>query len=80
VSGYVDPKSDLVKAVLVDKASRLVTDALEQLIEDANRRGLPREEALAICSRVIDELRERGEPDHVFQSMCEAVDAEIERR
>jgi hypothetical protein len=80
MTGYVDPDSDLVKAVLVDKASGLATDALERLIEDADRRGLPRDEALEICGGVLEELRARNEPDHVFQSLCEAVDTEIERR
>lgn len=80
MAGFVDPQSDLVKAVLVEKVTRLATDAVEQLVDDADRRGLPRAEALEICNRTLDELRERDEPDHVYQNMCEAVDAEIERR
>jgi DNA-binding transcriptional regulator YhcF (GntR family) len=78
--GYVDPQSDLVKAVLIEKVTRLTTDAVEQLVDEADRRGLPRAEALSICKATIAELEERNEPDHVYQRMCEAVDVEIERR
>jgi len=80
MTGFVDPQSDLVKAVLIEKASRLATCAIEELVDDADRRGLPRTEALEICSKTLDELRERNEPDHAYQRMREAVEAEIERR
>jgi len=64
MSGFVDPKSELVKAVLVDKATRLAAAGLEWLLDDAETRGLPREEGLAIFERTIEDLRARDEPDH----------------
>ena len=45
---YVDPQSDLVKAVLVKKATQLATDGLEQRLDEAEVHGLSRDEALAI--------------------------------
>jgi hypothetical protein len=80
MQAYIDPESKLVKAVLVDKATRLAATGLEQLLDEAEAQGLPRDEALAICNRTIEELRERDEPDRVFQSLCEALEAEIKRR
>lgn len=80
MQAYIDPERKLVKAVLVDKATRLAANGLEQLLAEAEAHGLPRDEALAICNRTIEELRERDEPDRVFQSLCEALEAEIERR
>ncbi len=80
MAGFVDPQSALVKAVLIEKVTRLTTDAVEQLVDEADRRGLPRAEALDICKATIAELEDRNEHDHVYQRMCEAVDAEIERR
>jgi len=32
---YIDPESDLVKAVLVEKATRLAAAGLEQLLDEA---------------------------------------------
>jgi hypothetical protein len=80
MKAYIDPESKLVKAVLVDKATRLAAIRLEQLLDEAEAQGLSRDEALAICNRTIEELRERDEPDRVFQSLCEALKAEIKRR
>jgi hypothetical protein len=80
MSGYVDPKSDLVKAVLVEKATRLATDAVEQLVDEADRRGLPRAEAVDICKATLAALAERNETDHMYQTRREVVEAEIERR
>jgi hypothetical protein len=80
MQAYIDPESELVKAVLVDKATRLAAAGLEQLLDEAEAQGLPRDEALAICNRTIEELRERDEPDRVFQSLCEALEAEIKCR
>lgn len=77
---YVDPQSDLVKAVLVEKATQLATDGLEQLLDEAEAHGLSRDEALAIIDRTIGELRERDESDRVFQRLREALEAEIEGR
>lgn len=77
---YIDPKSDLVKAVLVKKAARLATTGLERLLEEAKAQGLSRDEALEICDRTIEELRERDEADRVFQRLSEALEAEIRRR
>lgn len=77
---YVDPQSDLVKAVLVRKATQLATDGLEQLLDEAKAHGLSRGETLAIIDRTIEELRERDESDQVFQRLCEALEAEVERR
>jgi hypothetical protein len=42
---YVDPQSDLVKAVLAKKATQLATDGLEQLLDEAEAHGLSRDEA-----------------------------------
>lgn len=36
---YVDPQSDLVKAVLAKKATQLATDGLEQLLDEAELTG-----------------------------------------
>ena len=80
MQAYIDPESELVKAVLVDKATRLAAAGLEQLLDEAEAQGLPRDEALAICDSTIEELRERDESDGVFQRLCEALEAEIERR
>lgn len=80
MQAYIDPESKLVKAVLVDKATRLAAAGLEQLLDEAEAPGLPRDEALAICDRTIEELRERNEPDRVFQSLCKALKAEVKRR
>jgi len=80
MQAYIDPDSKLVKAVLMDKATRLATAGLEQLLDEAEAQGLPRDEALAICNSTIEELRERDESDRVFQRLCEALDAEIKRR
>lgn len=77
---YVDPQSDLVKAVLAKKATQLATDGLEQLLDEAEAHGLSRDEALGIIDRTIGELRERDESDRVFQRLCEALEAEIEGR
>lgn len=77
---HVDPESDLVKAVLADKASRLVTSALEGLLDEAEAQGLPRDEALAVCDRTIEALRECDESDSVYQRLSEALVAEIRRR
>ena len=77
---YIDPRSDLVKAVLAKKATRLATDGLEQLLGEAETHGLSRDEALVIIDRTIAELRERDESDRVFQRLCEALEAEIEGR
>lgn len=63
---YVDPQSDLVKAVLVKKATQLATDGLEQLLDGAESHGLSRDEALAIIDRTIGELRERDESGRLF--------------
>jgi hypothetical protein len=80
MQAYIDPESKLVKAVVVDKATRLAAAGLEQLLDEAEAQGLPRDEALALCNRTIEELRERDEPDRVFQSLCEALEVEIKRR
>lgn len=80
MQAYIDPKSKLVGAVLVDKATRLAAAGLEQLLDEAEAQGLPRDEALAICNGTIEEMQERDESDRIFQSLCEALGAEIERR
>jgi DNA-binding transcriptional regulator YhcF (GntR family) len=67
---YVDPRSDLVKAVLVKKATQLATEGLELLLDEAEAQGLSRDEALAIVDRTIGELRERDESDQVFQRLA----------
>ena len=77
---YVDPRSDLVKAVLVKKATQLATEGLELLLDEAEAQGLSRDETLAIVDRTIGELRERDESDQVFQRLREALEAEIEGR
>lgn len=77
---YVDPRSDLVKAVLVKKATQLATEGLELLLDAAEAQGLSRDETLAIVDRTIGELRERDESDQVFQRLREALEAEIEGR
>lgn len=64
----------------MDKGTRLAAAGLEQLLDEAEAQGLPRDEALAICNRTIEELRERDESDAVFQRLCEALEAEVERR
>jgi uncharacterized protein YoaH (UPF0181 family) len=66
--------------VLVRKATQLATEQLEQLLGGAKAHGLSRGEALAIVDRTIEELRERDESDQVFQRLCEALEAEVERR
>lgn len=76
--GYVDPQSNLVKAVLVKKATQLATDGLEQLLDEAEAHGLSRDEALAVIDRIIGELRERDESDRIFQRLHDALEAEIE--
>lgn len=75
---YVDPRSDLVKAVLIKKATQLATDGLEQLLDEAEAHGLSRDEGLAIIDRTIGGLRERDESDRVFQRLHEALEAEVE--
>jgi len=78
--GLIDPKSELVKAVLVDKATRLAAAGLEQLLDDAETRGLSREEGLAVFGRTIEELRARDEPDHVFERLHEALEEALRRK
>lgn len=77
---YIDPKSDLVKAVLAKKATQLATAGLEQLLEEAEAQGLSRDEVLEISDRTIKELRERDETNRVFQRLWEALEAEVRRR
>jgi hypothetical protein len=74
---YVDPQSDLVKAVLVKKATQLATDGLEQLLSETEAHGLSRGEALGVIDRTIGELRGRDESDGIFQRLHEALEAEI---
>jgi hypothetical protein len=73
MQAYIDPKSKLVKAVLVDKATRLATAGLEQLLDEAEAQGLRRDEALAICNATIEDQRERDESNSVFQRLREAL-------
>lgn len=77
---YIDPKSDLVKAVLTKKALLLATAGLERLLSEAEAQGLTRDEAFAIFDREIEKLRERDEGDRVFQRLQEALEAEIKNR
>lgn len=65
----------------MDKATRLAAAGLEQLLDEAETQGLPRDEALAICNRTtIEELQERDDSDRVLQRLCEALETEIRRR
>lgn len=79
MAGYVDPQSDLVKAVLVEKATRLAQGGIEQLITEGEAGGLDADDVLAICGRVIEEAR--ADDDHaVFTRMHEAVLQAIDER
>lgn len=80
MTAFVDPESDLVKAVLTDKAVRLVATGLERLLDDAEAGGLSREEGLAVIDRTIEELRARDEQDEIFQRLHEAIEEEIARQ
>jgi hypothetical protein len=66
--------SELVKAVLVDKATRLAAAGLEKLLDEAEALGLPRDEALAICNRTNRGTTGVREPDRVLQTLGEALE------
>jgi hypothetical protein len=72
VTGFVDPQSDLVKAVLVEKATRIAQGGIERLVREGEGGGLGADEVFAICQRVIGEAE--ADDDHaVFTRMHEAV-------
>jgi hypothetical protein len=79
MSGFVDPSSDLVRAVLADKAVRLARGGFERLIVEGEDGGLDADEVFAICHRVIAEAKEDGE-EEVFPRMHDAVMKAIEAR
>ena len=79
MNGFVDPSSDLVKAVLADKAVRLARGGFERLIEEGEEGGLDADEVFAICHRVIAEAKEDGDGE-VFPRMHDAVMKAIETR
>jgi hypothetical protein len=79
MSGFVDPQSELVKAIMARKAGRLAQEGFERLIQEGEDGGLDADEVMSICHRVIAEAPEIGNRQ-VFTLMHEAVIDAIESR
>ncbi len=77
MNGFVDPSSDLIKAVLADKAARLARGGFERLIEEGEEGGLDADEVFAICDRILAEAKEDGE-EEILPRMHDAVMKAIE--